>query len=60
MDQNTSQFNDDFIKSHYEVSDEAYFVEFDVRYLEKLLELHNNLTIFTRKIPNGKSQKDFI
>ena len=33
----TSQFNEDFIKSYNEESDEGYFVEADVQYPEKLL-----------------------
>ena len=32
----TSQFNEDFIKNYNEESDEVYFLEIDVQYLEKL------------------------
>ena len=39
----TSQFNEDFIKSYNEESDEGYFLKFNVQYLEKLLRLHNDL-----------------
>ena len=39
----TSQFNEDFIKDYNEESDEGYFLEVDVQYLEKLHELHNDL-----------------
>ena len=39
----TSQFNDDFIKSYNEESDERYLLEVDVQYLEKLHETHNYL-----------------
>ena len=39
----TSQFNEDFIKNYNEESDEGYFLEVDVQYLEKLHELHNDL-----------------
>ena len=39
----TSQFNKDFIKNYNEKSDEGYFLEVDVQYLEKLHELHNDL-----------------
>ena len=35
----TSQFNEDFIKNYNEESDEGYFLEFDVQYLERLHEL---------------------
>ena len=36
-----SQFNENFIKNYNEGSDEGYFLEVDVQYLEKLHELHN-------------------
>ena len=39
----TSQFNEDFIKNYNEESDEGYFLEFDVQYLKKLHGLYNNL-----------------
>ena len=39
----TYQFNEDFIKNYNEESDEGYFLEVDVQYLEKLHELHNDL-----------------
>ena len=39
----TSQFNEDFIKQYNEESDEGYFLEVDVQYLEKLLNFHNDL-----------------
>ena len=39
----TSQFNEDFIKNYNEESDEGYFLEVDVQYLEKLHGLHNHL-----------------
>ena len=35
--------NDDFIKNYTEESDEGYFLEFDVHYLEKSHELQNDL-----------------
>ena len=41
--QDTSQFNEDFIKNDNEKSDEGYFVEVDAQYPEKLHELHNDL-----------------
>ena len=40
----TSQFNEDFKKNYNEESDEGYFLEVDVQYLENLHELHNFLT----------------
>ena len=33
----TSQFNEKFIQNYNEESDEGYFLEVDVQYLEKLL-----------------------
>ena len=30
--EDTSQFNEDFIKNYYKESDEGYFLEVDVRY----------------------------
>ena len=39
----TSQFNEDFIKSYKKESDEGYFLEVDIQYLEKLHKLHNDL-----------------
>ena len=42
MIKDTSQFNEDFIKSCNEESDDGYFLEVDVQYPEKLHELHND------------------
>ena len=39
----TSQFNEDFLKNYYEESDERYFLEVDVQYEEKLHEPQNDL-----------------
>ena len=39
----TSQFNEDFIKNYNEESDEEFFLEVDVQYLEKLQERHSDL-----------------
>ena len=41
--EDTSQFNEDVIKNYNEESDEGYFLDVDVQYLEKLHELHNDL-----------------
>ena len=40
---NTSQFNEHFIKNYIEKSDEGYFLEVDAQCLEKLHDLHNYL-----------------
>ena len=39
----TSQLHEDFIKNYNEESDEGYFFEAGVQYLEKLDELHSHL-----------------
>ena len=39
----TSQFNEVFIKKYNKESDEGYFLEVDVQYSEKLYKLHNDL-----------------
>ena len=39
----TSQFNEDFIKSYNDYIDEWYFLGFDVQYPENLHDLHNDL-----------------
>ena len=46
----TSQFNEDFIKNYNEESDEGYFLEVDVQYLEKLHELHNDLPFLPERM----------
>ena len=46
----TSQFNEDFIKNYNEESDEGYFLEVDVQYLEKLHELHNDLPFLAERM----------
>ena len=46
----TSGFNKDFIKKYKEESDKGYFLEFDVQYLEKLHELHNDLLFLPERV----------
>ena len=46
----TSQFNEDFIKIYNEESDEGYFLEVDVQYLEKLHELLNDLPFLPERM----------
>ena len=46
----TTQFNEDFIKNYNEESHEAYFLEDDVHYIEKLHELHNDLPFFPERM----------
>ena len=44
-----SQFNEDFVKNYNEESNEGYFLETDVQYVENIHELHNDLTLFEVK-----------
>ena len=50
MDKNTSRFNEDFIRNYNEESDESYFFEIDIQYLEKLHELQSDLTFLPERI----------
>ena len=45
----TSQFNEDFIKSYNEDSDEGYFLGVDAQYPEKLNNLHNDLSFYLKE-----------
>ena len=40
---------EDYIKNYNEESNEGYFLETDVQYVENILELHNDLTLFEVK-----------
>ena len=55
--EDTSQFNEDFIKSHNEESDEGYFLEVDIQDSEKLHELNNGLPFLSERMKNLKSRK---
>ena len=55
----TSQFNEDFIKRFNEERDEGYFLEVNVQYPEKLLELHNDLPFLPERIKTEKVKKFF-
>ena len=46
----TSQFNEDFIKSYNDDSDEGYLLEVDFQYPEKLHNLHNDLTFLPERM----------
>ena len=52
--EDTYQFNEDFIKSYNEESDEGYFLEVDVQCLEKLYELHNDLPLLSERMKSEK------
>ena len=47
--EDTPQFNEDFIKNYNEESDEEYFLEVDVQYLEKLQERQNDLSFHLKE-----------
>ena len=62
----TSQFNEDFIKNYNGESDEGYFLEVGVEYIENLnfimnfitiCELHNDLPFLPERTKIGKFEK---
>ena len=55
--EDTSQLNEDFIKSYNEENHEAYFLEIDVEYPEKLLKLHNGLPFLPERMKIEKFEK---
>ena len=55
--ENTSQFNENFIKNYDEDSDEGYFLEVDVQFPEKLHELYNDLPFLPERMKIEKVEK---
>ena len=55
--EDTSQFNEDFIKSYDEESDKGDFLEIDVHYNEKLHELNNELLFLPERMKIVKVEK---
>ena len=55
--EDTSKFNEDFIKNSNEESDEAYFLKVDIQHPEKITWLLQWFTIFTWKDENWKNWK---
>ena len=55
--EDTFLFNKHFIKNYNEESDEAYFLEVDVQYPEKLHELHNDLPLLPERMKLEKVKK---
>ena len=53
----TYQFNEDFLKNYNEESDERYFLEVDVQYLEKFHNLHNDLPFLPERMKIEKVEK---
>ena len=56
----TSQFNEDFIKTEINESDEGYFLEVDVQYPQKLHELRNDLLFLSERMKIEKVEKTVI
>ena len=55
--EDTSKFNEDFIKNYNEESDEVYFLEVDVQYPEKLHDLHNDVPFLPERMKTEKVGK---
>ena len=55
--EDTPQFNEDFIKSYNEESDEGYFLEVYIQYPEKLHEIHNDLLFLPERMKFKKIEK---
>ena len=53
----TSQLNGDSIKNYNEESDEGYFLEGNLQYLEKLHKLHNDLLFLCERMNNEIFEK---
>ena len=54
--EDTSQLNKSFIKNYNEESDDGYFLEVDVQYLEKLHEHRNDLPFLSERIKIEKAK----
>ena len=54
MDQ---RFHKDFIQNYNKESDEEYFLEVDLQYLEKFNELHNDLSFLPERMKTEKVEK---
>ena len=57
MDKRCFSIYEDFIKNYNEESDKRYFLEVNVQYLEKLHELHNDLTFLPERLKTEKVEK---
>ena len=55
--EDTSQFNEDFIRNCNEEGDEIYFLEVDIQYSEKLHDLHNDLPLLPERVDIEKVEK---
>ena len=57
LTEETSQFNEDFIKKYDEEIDEWYFLEVDFQYPKKLEKFHNDLALLPERKKIEKSRK---
>ena len=57
MDQKTSTFNEDFIKSYGKESDIGYYFEVDVKYPERIQKQSNDLPFLPERVKNRKYNK---
>ena len=57
MNKDTSQFNEDFIKSYHEESDRKYFLKVDAQCLEHLHNLRNDLPFLPERMKIEKVKK---
>ena len=48
-EEESSQFNEDFIKDYDENSDDGYFLEVDVEYSKNLFSLRNDLPFLSER-----------
>ena len=55
--EDTSPFNEGFIKDYNEESDEGYFLEVDFQYSQRLHELNNDLPFLPERMKIGKVEK---
>ena len=55
--EDTSEFNEDFIKDYNEEKDEWYIPGIYVKYLKKLHDIHNDLSLLTEKLKIKKVEK---
>ena len=53
----TSQFNEDFDKSHKEHCDGEYFLEVDVQYPEKIHKIYHDLPFLIERLKIEKVEK---
>ena len=51
---NSSHFNKDLIENYNEDSDKGYYFEVDFQYLQKLYELHGDLSFLPERLETEK------